>query len=290
MRILITGASGLLGGRLCELLAREHGVTGVIRGHAAPEGIRSRTVDLADVASAAELFRGERPEAVIHAAALADAERCEREPDRAHRDNVQATRVVASACASVGARLIAISTDLVLGGEQSFSTETTNAAPRMEYGRSKLRAEAAAREACPGAVVLRVSLVCGRGYGPRRTGTEALADRLGRHETVTLYEDEWRSPVGSNSVAAAVNAALERPAAQGVFHIAGAERLSRVELGERVARVLGLDASLIRRAPQASHQGAPRPTDVSLDTSRAEAELEWTPQPLDDAIREGRGG
>jgi dTDP-4-dehydrorhamnose reductase len=290
VRILITGAGGLLGGRLCELLAREHDVAGVIRRQGAPAGIRSRAADLSDEAAVAELLRLERPDAAIHAAALADADICEREPDRARRDNVVATTLLASACGRTGVRFIAISTDLVFDGTRALSDETIAPAPRMEYGRSKLEAEVATEATCPGAVILRVGLVCGRGHGPRRTASEALAFRLGRGEPVTLYEDEWRTPLGSDSAAHAVSAVLKRPNVKGIFHIAGAERLSRVQLGERVAAVLGLDASLIRRAPQRSHQGAPRPADVSLDISRARSELAWMPGALDDAIRAGRIG
>ncbi len=288
MRILITGAGGLLGGRLCELLAPEHDVTGVIRRQGAPHGIQSRATDLTDGAAVAELLHLDRPDAVIHAAALADAEVCEREPARARRDNVVATTRLASACGRTGVWLIVISTDLVFDGTRALSEETTTPAPRMQYGRSKLEAEASAETQCPGAVILRVGLVCGRGHGPRRTASEALAFRLRRGEPVTLYEDEWRTPLGSDSVADAVSAVLKRPDAKGIFHVAGAERLSRVQLGERVAAVLGLDASLIRRATQRSHQGAPRPADVSLDIARARSELGWRPAPLDDAIREGR--
>ncbi len=288
MRILITGAGGLLGGRLCERLSRDHDVTGVVRRHDAPDGIRSHTADLTDEAAVAELLRLERPDAVIHAAALADAEVCEREPGRARRDNVVATTLLASACERTSVRFIAISTDLVFDGTRALSDETITPAPRMQYGRSKLEAEAAAKAACPDAVILRIGLVCGRGHGPRRTASEGLAFRLHRGEPVTLYEDEWRTPVGSDSVAEAVSAVLKRRNVKGIFHIAGAERLTRVQLGERVAAVLGLDASLIRRAPQRSHQGAPRPADVSLDISSARSELGWSPGSLDDAIREGR--
>ena len=288
MRILITGAGGLLGGRLCEVLAREHQVIGVIRRYAGPEGIPARVADLTDEAEIVEILRLERPDAVIHAAALADAEVCEREPERARLDNIIATSRLASACARAGSRLIALSTDLVFGGTRAFSNETARPDPRMEYGRSKLAAEAAALSACPGAVIFRVGLVCGRGHGSRRTATEALADRLGRSEAVNLYEDEWRTPVGSTSVADALSAVLKRPEAAGIFHIAGAERVTRVQLGERVATLLGLDLSLIRRASQRTHQGAPRPADVSLDISRARAELGWVPEPLDVAILAGR--
>jgi dTDP-4-dehydrorhamnose reductase len=74
--------------------------------------------------------------------------------------------------------------------------------------------------------------------------------------------------------------------AAGRFHSGGAERLSRYELGQRVAQVLGLRGS-IERVSQAS-QSVLRPADASLDSSRARRELGWTPRPLDEAIRDGR--
>ena len=288
MRILVTGASGLLGGRLCALLAPDFETTGLVRSQAPPDGIAALSADLADKAAASAALDRARPDAVIHCAALADPEICEREPGRARRDNLAATEQLAAACRSRGARLITISTDLVFGGGSAFSNEASPAHPLTEYGRSKLGAESATLQASSDAVVLRVALVAGRGFGPRLTATESVARRLRRNETVTLYEDEWRTPVDPESVAEAIRAVLRLPSASGCFHIAGAERVTRAQLGERVASAFGLDASLIRRAPQSSHRGAPRPADVSLDITRAREELEWAPRPLDTALREGR--
>jgi len=288
VRILITGASGLLGGRLCLLLGKHHSITALVRERPAPEGVTWVSADLTDADAVGRVLDEVRPDAVIHCAALADAEVCEREPERARRDNEIASRNLARACRRTGARLIAISTDLVLAGDRPFSTETAAAAPLMEYGRSKLRGEGAISEECPGAVILRVALVCGRGYGARLSGSEAIAARLRRGETVTLYEDEWRTPIDPESVSGAIEAILARPRVRGLFHLGGPTRLTRLELGQRVASALNLDAGLIRAAPQSSHQGAPRPRDVSLDITRAREELGWTPRSLDPALSEGR--
>lgn len=291
MRILITGGGGLLGGRLCEILAREHEVVGLVRSHPAPPGITAVRADLRDASATEARVLEARPDLIVHCAALADVEACERDPLLAQRENVEATRAIAAAARASRARLIAISTDLVFDGLRPFSDESAPARPLMAYGRSKLEAESAARGAGDArAVVLRVALICGRGAGPRNSASEGIASRLLAGESVTLYEDEWRTPIDPDSIADAVRATIARPEAAGIFHIAGAERVNRHELGLRTARALGLPADLVRRASQSSHRGAPRPADVSLDTGRARTVLGWTPRPLDEALRATRTG
>ena len=290
MRILITGAGGLLGGRLCRLLAGRHDVTGVIRVQAAPDGVKARQADLCEENSVGELLRNVQPQAIIHCAALADPEICEREPRRAERENDTATKRLARACREAGVRLIAISTDLVFDGRAAFSTENCAVNPISEYGRSKRRAEEAALGEGPrdGTAIARVALVIGPGHGAKRSASEGIAESLSRRERASLYRDEWRTPIDAASVAEAMDALLRRPAATGIFHIAGAERVSRLELGQRIALTLGLDASLIRPAERAQHKGAPRAEDVSLDIGRAKRELGWTPRLLEEALGQGR--
>ena len=201
-----------------------------------------------------------------------------------------AARNVARAARAAGAKLLFFSTDLVFGGDRAWSTEETDPAPVSVYGRTKLEGEQATLSEHPEAVVFRISIVCGRGIGARVSASEALAARLGRGETATLYEDEWRTPTDPESIARAVEAVIARPGVRGNFHIAGAERVDRIEFGERIAVLLGLDRRLIKGALRAQHRGAPRPSDVSLDIGRAKRELGWEPRSLDDAVRESRIG
>lgn len=290
MRILVTGAGGLLGGRLCVLLSPEHATTALVRAHSAPDGIEAFSADLVDAKAIGGILQRIRPEAVIHCAALADADLCELKPALARRENQEATGTLASACVKASARLITISTDLVFDGASAFENESSPPGPLMHYGRSKVGAEEATLKSSPAFVVLRVALLLGRGHGPRLSASESVARRLRRGEVVNLFEDEWRTPVDPGSVAEAVRAVLLRPHLGGRFHISGAERITRFDLGMRTASVFGLDPSLIRRARRNAHSGAPRPADVSLDSSRARLELGWSARPLDLAIREGRLG
>jgi hypothetical protein len=135
------------------------------------------------------------------------------------------------------------------------------------------------------AAVLRIALVIGRGFGPRTSATEAVAAALAAGRRPRLFHDQYRTPIDPASIADVVARVLDRKAS-GRFHIGGAERLSRFELGQRVARVLGLPADL--EGISSAEQAVPRPGEASLDSSRARRELGWEPRPLDDAIRDGR--
>jgi dTDP-4-dehydrorhamnose reductase len=288
MRLLVTGAGGLLGGRLAVLLARRHHVIAGVHDAPGPEGLEAIAFDLGSPVSVEACLERGKPDAVLHSAALADADRCEADPERATALNLRATESLARLCAGRGVRLVALSTDMVLGGEKPFSSETDAPSPLLVYGRTKLMAEAAVLASATDATVLRVALVHGRGHGARRTASEAIADALRGGRRLRLFTDQHRTPVDPESVADAVDRILERGAA-GLFHVGGAERLSRYELGIRVAALLGLPADRIDPVTQSEgRQGARRPADVSLDCSRARRELGFYPRALDEGVREGR--
>lgn len=286
-RVLLTGASGLLGGRLAPLLARDHTVVAAVHRAPAPDGFATVPFDLANPDTVAVAFEAARPDAVIHAAALADADACEREPERAVALNVTGTALLAVTCARRGARLVVLSTDLVFDGSKGGLREDDLAQPLLHYGRTKLEAEKEALRRCSGSVVVRVALVCGRGHGPRATASEAVAWAVARGQRPRLFTDQHRTPVDPESVAVAL-AALVRGRGEGRYHLGGAERVSRYELGARVASALRLDAAVLEATTQASHPGLPRPADVSLDSTRARRELGFAPRPLDEMIRSGR--
>jgi dTDP-4-dehydrorhamnose reductase len=285
--VLVTGAGGLLGGRLASALAARLAVTCARHRGPAPTGLPSVDLELQSTGSIDRALDQARPDGIVHAAALADADACEREPSTAAAVNLDASAFLARRARAKGMRLVFISTDLVLRGDRPSSGESAPAQPILVYGRTKLAGEEAVL--AEGGVVARVTLVVGGGFGPRRTASEAVADALRAGRRLRLFTDQYRTPVDALSVADAIARLLSGPAA-GRFHLGGPERLSRHDLGLRVARVLGLDPAPIEAVSQAASPiGAVRPADVSLDSSRARDELGWTPRPLDDAIRDGRG-
>ena len=268
MRLLLTGASGQLGAYLLRtLLADGAEVTawsGAQRGQRF--GVPLEPVDLADADAVAAAFRRARPVAVLHAAAVASIAECHRDPDRARRVNVAGTATLAELAAAAGARLVLVSTDLVFDGESPPYREGDRLAPLSVYGRSKADAEAAAL-AAPRAAVARLSLLFGRSLAGRPSFFDQQAQALRGGPPVTLFTDEWRTPLHLATAARAL-VALARADFSGVLHVGGPERLSRLEMGRRLARFLGADPGVIVPALRADAPAPePRPRDVSLGSS-----------------------
>ena len=193
---------------------------------------------------------------------------------------VDAAVAAAGAAAERGARFVFFSSDLVFDGARGGYAEDAPLGPVDSYGAMKARAEALVQGAHAGALVIRTSLLVGESGIHMRPAYEC--DTLVRGQPVTLYRDEWRSPTHVDDLA---HAAWELAALDvaGVFHLAGPERLSRVELGHVLCALYHLDEGLIREAPRPPS----RPKDTSLDSRRAAALIGWTPTALSDLARHG---
>lgn len=289
VRLLLTGAGGLLGGELARLLAARHTLTALVGRRPAPPGLDARRAASTDPAALAALLDELQPEALVHAAALADPDACERDPQQARLVNALACGELARLCRARACRLVLLSTDLVFGGQGSEAREEDEPGPLQVYGRTKLEGERLALEAWPETAVVRSALVYGRGHGGRGSASESVAWALAAGQPARLFEDQFRTPVDAASLADLLERVLRR-GGSGRYHAGGPERLSRMELGRRVARVLGLDPGLLVALRQGDLPGAPRPADVSLSSARARTELGWLPRGLDEVLRDQRAG
>jgi dTDP-4-dehydrorhamnose reductase len=276
--MLITGASGQLGSYLLrELRQRDAAVTawtgsqtGVLFGYSL------QPIDLRDVGALRFAFHEARPQVVVHTAAMAAVGDCSRDPEGAMTVNATATRCLAELAAEAGARLVHVSTDLVFDGEHAPYCENAMPAPVSAYGRSKAAAERGAL-ICPAAAIVRVSLL----FGPSLTTRPTLLDRqresLGKGQPLTLFEDEWRTPLDLETAARAL-LAIAASDFRGTLHVGGPERLSRLEMGQQLAAVLGCHANIVP-TPRNAGQAEPRARDVSLDSSRWQSLFPQVPWP-----------
>ncbi len=291
MRIVVTGASGFVGSHVAgELGARGHTVVGTCSGRRpAPAMV---VMDLLDPGSIERAVGDAEPDGVVHAAAWPELLRCEQDPDGARRANVNATAVLARACARNGARLVFLSTDQVFDGERGGYAEADEPAPVNVYGRTKLDAEQAvasgfAAAAGPRAAgcVLRLSLVYGTSPGGQRTPVEQILAAVRRGERPRLFADEFRTPVFAEDAARACEELLTRAGPPRLLHLGGPDRATRYELGLMIADRWGFPRSVLERGSQAEMGSAVhRPRDVSLDSSLARSWLIRPPRTLPDGL------
>lgn len=269
MRWLITGASGQLGAYLLREL-RHRGERDVLgwTHHTTGElfGFPLEPVPLEDPDRLIAAWQQFQPEIVVHAAALSRVEECYGDPRRAFRVNVVATGQLAQCAMQHQSRFLYVSTDLVFDGTEGDYYEGDDPRPLSVYGSTKLAGETCA-EQCPNAVIVRLSLLFGPGLGRQPTFFDRQVQSLRAGKRLTLFDDEYRTPLYLETAAAAL-VEIARSDVTGVWHVAGMERLSRYEMGLRLAMQLGADLRLLEASSSEGRFSEPRPRDVSLDITQ----------------------
>ncbi|GIJ74225.1 sugar nucleotide-binding protein [Virgisporangium ochraceum] len=251
--LLVIGAGGYLGAAV-RRAAGDRPVVGASR----------RTgLDITDRAAVLAFMREVRPAAVINAAAaLGNAGGA---PADSWPVNVRGAGNVALAAASVGARLVHVSSDALHGGRPAPYTEADDPSPVFPYGAAKAAGEAAVSHACGSAVLVRTSLLVSDGVAPLSRHEETALAMIRGAAPGALFTDEIRCPVPVGGLAAAL-VALASSDLTGVVNVAGMEAMSRHDLGVRVALAHGLDPSRVPAAALAD-SGLVRPAEIRLDCS-----------------------
>lgn len=290
-RVLVTGADGLVGQALQHRLARWREADVLATGLEPTPRLRAHgggyfPLDATDGAALERVFLDFAPNVVVHAAALSKVEACEREKARAWAVNVDATAALARLSKQHGARLVLLSTDFLFDGTAGPYAEKDRPAPINAYGRSKLGAENALRRSGLGRwTVVRTSLVFGTGERLHRPNVATLLAReLAAGRPFDAAVDQFRTPTYAPDLADGL-LRLVRYDKDGVYHVAGRERLSVFAFCRRAAAAFGLDPTLVRPTTTAAlHPDAPRPLDGGLLILRAESEVGYHPRALDEAL------
>ncbi|MCA8948085.1 MAG: SDR family oxidoreductase [Planctomycetes bacterium] len=249
-RVLVTGSTGFLGPFVVAALRR--------RGFDVVTAARSggdAAVDLAQRGSCAAVAEALAPDYVLHLAAMSRMADCAADPELAHRVNAELPGELA---ARFGDRMLFTSTDLVFDGRAGPYGERAATAPLSLYGVSKAAGEELVRQR--GGRIARLPLLFGP--DPRGRGASGMIrTALAGGRALTLYTNEYRTPLHAADAATGLAELVTLRAAPQVLHLPGPERCSRWEFGRRFCAAHGLDAALLCPV---ECQDATRPRDTAL--------------------------
>jgi len=264
-------------------------VTGLAR-HAPADPLPGRHVvcDLLDAEGTARVIETVRPDAVIHAQALSDVDRCEREPQLAHRMNVETTQHLVEALRGSAGVLVYVSTDYVFDGTQRTPyVEMDRPNPLSVYARSKLDGERTVLEH-PTAIVVRPSTL----FGPARMNfCNAVVQAAGERRTIEAFSDQTTSPTYTEDCADALEALVRwrmtEPGRAGprIYHVANDGACPRLTLAYRILELLGAPRDVVRPVRMADqHRPAPRPAYSALGTTELPNAIGRRLRPWDEAL------
>ena len=222
--------------------------------------------DIGDAQATLREIRRLAPRLIVNCAAATDVDRCELDHDYADRANVIGPAHVAEAAATIGARLLHVSTDFVFDGSKGRPyVETDEPRPINHYGLSKLLGEQAVLAAAPDALIVRTSWLYGEGNAHFPAKVLAWADSA---TEIRVVDDQWGSPTYAEDLACALNALVES-GAEGVFHLGGAGCVSRHDWAREIVAVTGSDACVLPASTADFPLPAARPPSSCLDCSKA---------------------
>ena len=273
--VWITGANGLIGNYLVQTApVAKSGTAGSPSRSVQREGWRVRAVtrdqfDLLDFSAVRREFANDQPQLVIHCAAVSTLAAAQADPALARRVNVEATRLLAELAADV--QFIFFSSDLVFDGRKGNYAEADTVNPIHLYGETKAAAEQIVLRN-PRHAVVRTSLNGGTSRAGNRGFNEQLRLAWQTGQMVNLFTDEFRCPIFAGETARAVWELVNQKRT-GLFHVAGAEKLSRWQIGQLIAARWPQLNPKITPSSAANFPGPPRPLDTSLNITKVQKVL-----------------
>jgi dTDP-4-dehydrorhamnose reductase len=293
MKILITGANGLLGQHLTHLLLQK-GYTVIATGKGEdrlhPEGWGDKytwhTLDITDSIDVQTVMGAEQPDVVVHAAAMTQVDECELHAEQCERINVTGTSQVLVDAEIYSKHFIYVSTDFVFDGEQGNYKEEDDLKPVSYYGFTKMQAEAIAETSTIPFAIVRTCLV----YGNTLVGTRSniitwVKNSLEQDKHIKVVADQWRTPTYVEDLAKGIMLIIEKKAT-GIYHISGKDLLTPYDMAIQTANHFGLDKSRIEKVDAATFtQPGRRPPRTGFVIEKARKELGYEPLTFEDGLK-----
>ena len=282
MKIVLTGASGLLGSAFAQAADhRAHKVIGIVNSYTDPiPGLaEQKPLNLSDFANLEAFILETFPDAIVNCAAISLPYQCQKDPELSEHINVALPEKLAILSKHLFARYIHISTDQVFDGKNPPYHVTDPASPTSLYGSQKAESEERVlKYAAEFASIVRIPLLSGNSPRGNRSLHEHLLGSLSENRLPSLFVDEFRQPCSTDNVAKALVELCERNDFRGLLHWAGKDRLSRFRIGEELLDHFGLRRSLINQAELTENpKFSQRPPDLTLDIKPLAGQLKTQP-------------
>lgn len=290
MKILVTGANGLLGYKLIQQLGKTLGVTttATARKQIAdlPPAVQFLELDITNHDQTMEVLSSEKPDVVINTAAMTQVDQCETEREQCWTANVIGVENVVEACEKNNIHLVHVSTDFIFDGSHGPLDETAKPKPVNFYGESKLAGEQIVQKSKLNWAILRTVLVFGVTPDLSRSNIVLWVKKsLEDGKVINVVNDQWRTPTLAEDLAMGCYLAASQKAT-GIYHISGEEMMTPYDIAQETADFFKLDKSLIKAADSSTFkQPAARPPKTGFIIAKAKKELGYHPH----SFREGLG-
>ncbi len=271
-KILVTGASGLLGSKIIDKAEEKYFVFPThVRSQLFPRSLKMNITDKSEVE---RIFSKVKPDIVVHTAAETNVDKCENQKEHALRVNVEGTKVLAEACKQVDARIVYVSTDYVFDGKKGSYSEEDRPNPINYYGLTKLMGEKCVKEFCEDFLILRTSVLYG--VHPEKPNFAMWVLRtLSEQKKLSVVEDHYNSPTLADNLAEVILEVVNKKL-EGLYHTAGSERVSRYRFALQIAEIFDFDANLIKpiKMSELKSWTAKRPKDSSLCIDKVKKQID----------------
>ncbi len=281
-RLLITGASGLLGSRLQKIAEGKFNL--ILLHNTRPLSPNSLELDITNQKEVTRLFNDLRPEIVIHTASETNVDKCELQKEHAWKTNVEGTCNIARACKEIDAKLAYISTDYVFDGEKGNYKEEDKPNPISYYGITKLEGENQVIQNCNDHVILRTSVIYGWHQWKQNFATWVI-NQLRQNKEITVVDDHYNTPTLADNLAEMTIEALQSDL-HGLYHASGIEKISRYDFAIQIAGTFLLNPNLVKpiKMSQLITWVAKRPRNSSLNMDKIQKHLKTKPLNITDGL------
>ena len=275
MRILVSGASGLLGLNFCLRFSSDHVIVGIVHSHLLKDlPFMVHSEDLSEEKNARTLIERYKPDLFIHCAALADLESCEKDPQKARLMNAELPGWLAEECARHSVKLIHLSTDAVFDGtKQGKYLETDDPNPLSTYAKTKLTGEQIVQQIDASVFIARVNFY-GYSISRKRSLAETFLNTLQNGKRMFGFTDVQFSPLYVIDLAEILMKSAGKDL-HGIYHVTSPQSQNKYDFGIAIARKWGFDEQLISPLSvlDADFLTAPRSQNLVLDPGKVEKAL-----------------